>query len=126
MESIENNNRQRRKHKMKKLLYVCFGDALSWNDLSRKFPDLIKYLNTSYKLDFLDYSSNCIDFEELLILKEKEADIIIYDQTTSSYGSSQDLPYLYGYRPKEQKIYLTLTGNLKPEEFIKDLEDCCK
>ena len=107
---------------MKKLLYVCFGDALSWNDLSRIFPDLIKYLNLNYKSDFLDYSSNCIDFEELLILKEKEADIIIYDQTRSSYEGSQSLPYLSGYRPKGEKVYLTLTGVLKPEEFIKDLE----
>ncbi|MHB9305306.1 hypothetical protein KST80_11415 [Fusobacterium polymorphum] len=107
---------------MKKLLYVCFGDALSWNDLSRIFPDLIKYLNLNYKFDFLDYGSNCIDFEELLILKEKEADIIIYDQTRSSYGGSQSLPYLSGYRPKGEKVYLTLTGDLKPEEFIKDLK----
>ena len=107
---------------MKKLLYVCFGDALSWNDLSRIFPDLIKYLNLNYKFDFLDYGSNCIDFEELLTLKEKEADIIIYDQTRSSYGGSQSLPYLSGYRPKGEKVYLTLTGDLKPEEFIKDLK----
>ena len=107
---------------MRKLLYVCFGDTLSWNDLSRTFPELINYFNLNYKFDFLDYSSNCIDFEELLTLKEKEADIIIYDQTRSSYGGSQSLPYLSGYRPKGEKVYLTLTGDLKPEEFIKDLE----
>ena len=79
-------------------------------------------LNENYQLEILDYFKDSQNFENLLKLKEEEADIIIYDQTISSLSEAQDYPYLSGYRPKEQKVYLTLTGNLKPEEFIKDLK----
>ena len=107
---------------MRKLLYVCFGNALSWKGLSSKYPKLVGYLNENYQLEILDYFKDSQNFENLLKLKEEEADIIIYDQTISSLSEAQDYPYLSGYRPKEQKVYLTLTGNLKPEEFIKDLK----
>ena len=107
---------------MLKLLYVCFGNALSWKGLSSKYPELVEYLNKNYQLEILDYLEDSQNFENLLRFKEEEADIIIYDQTISSLSEAQNYPYSSGYMTKGQKVYLTLTGNLKPEEFIKDLK----
>ena len=107
---------------MKKLLYVCFGDALSWKGISSKHPELVEYLNKNYQLEILDYLKDSQTFEYLLNIREEEADIIVYDQTISSLSDAQDYPYSSGYRAKGEKVYLTLTGDLKPEEFIKELE----
>ena len=50
---------------MRKLLYVCFGNALSWKGLSSKYPKLVEYLNENYQLEILDYFKDSQNFENL-------------------------------------------------------------